>query len=480
MDFIFNNHDFSNDLRVNNVRRSIVPPVVDDLLYIPGRDGAYNTGSNFDVLYISFRIILNKLTDRTKVRNLADNLHTQGLKQLILKDEPDKYYNAKLSSRTDLDEIMKVGQGMIIFLCPDPYAYSITEDTEDFANDEATIDNEGTADAFPVFELTIDAVSTYLSVLAPTHQIILGSPESISDTPLPLEELILHDACTTTAGWAAATQVDGGVVDGTMISDGNKFIASDHGAGDSWHGPALKKSFPGAELLQDFQIDILCEQENVPNKIGRVEVYLLDVVNNHIGKIAIKDTSVNANRNQPEGRAGSLAEGQYFLTYNSLYNLNSDYEPASLGYVLFLRLKRVGTRWEAWCAWKDPSYPSYWNIQKAFYADINEAYMTKLAQIQVHLGQSGVRDVAAHSINDIKVYKINDPDAGGIASILNAGDIIEINHYDGSVKRNGEDFMEAYDPFSDFFTLPKGESTLKIVPEGIVSAAKVSWRKRWK
>lgn len=100
---------------------------------LAGRAGAYHLGQNHDVRSISVPIIINYNTERdlqlTKER-LANDLITSEAKSLVFPTiEPDRQYYAIVSGGLELDEQPRVAQGVIQFICFDPFKYALNPRT---------------------------------------------------------------------------------------------------------------------------------------------------------------------------------------------------------------------------------------------------------------------------------------------------------------------------------------------------------------
>jgi len=55
---------------------------------------------------------------------------TNGLQELVLDDVPDRYFMARLSESVDCDRLLRTaGAFDLKFICPDPYAYALTDET---------------------------------------------------------------------------------------------------------------------------------------------------------------------------------------------------------------------------------------------------------------------------------------------------------------------------------------------------------------
>src|SRR5690606_15713859 len=83
-------------------------------------------------------------------------------KELIFKDEPNRIYYALVDGEFELDEIFSTGRGEITFICPDPYKYG-PEKTYEF-QDSGVVENEGTAEAEPIIELTATQKATFAMI----------------------------------------------------------------------------------------------------------------------------------------------------------------------------------------------------------------------------------------------------------------------------------------------------------------------------
>src|SRR5690606_13297027 len=103
----------------------------------------------------------NDISDLQKVKeDLAEWLIHDEPKELVFKDEPDRIYYAVVDGELDLDELVRWGQGIITFICPDPYKYG-PEKTVETTSDTFIVENEGTAETEPIIELTATEKATF-------------------------------------------------------------------------------------------------------------------------------------------------------------------------------------------------------------------------------------------------------------------------------------------------------------------------------
>src|SRR5699024_10659976 len=207
----------------------IIPEHDNTLTPIPGMHGAHYQGSQYNVgripLEISF--IARDIYDYSKrLRMLANWLRPdEGIGEYVADYEPDKTYYAVLESTSmaRIELIAKMGEGMIELICPDPFAYG----SEQSQSIVSTIANEGTMDAYPVFDLNVkkDTDMIYIGNYNDRNEfgdhrgIALGSSVDIDEATEPRKRLIMHDTMQSTSGWTGASNVDSGYVSGQMGTD---------------------------------------------------------------------------------------------------------------------------------------------------------------------------------------------------------------------------------------------------------------------
>ena len=129
------------------------------------------------------------------------------------------------------------------------------------------------------------------------------------------KKLVMHDEMKTMVGWTQnGSNTDEGENTGTLKSDGERFVIDNFGAGSKWHGGVARKSLK--EPLQDFTVEAIveCWNQNSAKSMGRVEIYLLDVNSDVIGKMTMAEVHVNVASNYGEIRAGKVNEGQHIIS----------------------------------------------------------------------------------------------------------------------------------------------------------------------
>ncbi|WP_169312818.1 distal tail protein Dit [Thermaerobacter marianensis] len=458
---------------VTDVRRSILPPVTARTLDTPGRPGVYYQGFDYGAREIQVDIILAESTLeslRSRVRNLAAWLRPDDTpRPLVFDDEPELTWYAVLSGDTNLEEIVTVGRGTLTFLCPEPYA--IGPERVLTIADGATVTAQGTADTYPIIRATVQRDITFLSIGTVDRYVLLGTPSEVEQASVPPYERIMSDELTTTEGWVDGLDADGGLVAGTMTSNGNEFVVADYGIGSGWHGPALQKGLP--ELVQDFRVTMWVQAINGKAEVGRVEAYLLDQTGAIIGKIGLADKYAGRDEMWGIARAGNLANGTYIINeYGDRRGVWNDFYGV-------LRIGRVGNTWEAYIAKYDPVKRVYHTRRLRRWTDTKGRWTAPLARVQLHAGAYGENPPMSVRILSVTVERVNKLQLSDVPIIAGPGDEIEIDCERFAVRLNGEHALELLDPSSQFFVLRPGEPvTFDVSPPG-AATVELRYRERW-
>lgn len=113
-----------------SINRPILPALRPTLMEIPGRHGSYDFGISTyaDRQMEIFIVYIGSSNDelRTRSRDIARWLSSMEYRKLIFDDEPDKFYMAKIFSEVGLQNLNRLGQASITFICQ-PFAYSVQE-----------------------------------------------------------------------------------------------------------------------------------------------------------------------------------------------------------------------------------------------------------------------------------------------------------------------------------------------------------------
>jgi predicted phage tail component-like protein len=163
------------------------PSLRNSFVSIPGKAGVADFGSDSAEKTITVRCNIYPKYGFSSLVGVLDNLAEwldpeKGLKQLVLDDVPDRYFTARLSGAVDCERlILCAGAFDLKFVCPDPFAYALTDESYTVtAEGESTVTRvKGNADSLPVYLLkgVISAgTTTYISLVTNNDELrIIGS-----------------------------------------------------------------------------------------------------------------------------------------------------------------------------------------------------------------------------------------------------------------------------------------------------------------
>lgn len=477
----FANKTLPSYIKVTGINYSILPSIESKTEKVYGRAGSYDFGIELGErkIEVEIMIIANDQNDvMKKAREFSTYLYYKDLQPLILLDEPDKQYMARLTGDTELTELFRTGTATLNFLCPSPYAESLVERTVNYTPvdyTEAQVTNNGSAETYPVIDMTLKEDATSISMITADKFVKIGADESISKTPVDIQPRVIYETMDSYTGWTTASQVDGGVVTGSLSSNGWAIQQSskDYGSGTGWHGGAGIKTL--SRQLQDFQVTgRVTLDSSKADQLGRIEIYLLDINNVIIGKVAIVDSDPNMDKPRVEARAGALSGGKYFVnSYGDKKGVFADYEG-------LLQIERVGKQWKAYFCKIDSNGRHHTRLAETWYDSSNNYSSKKLAKVQVHIGTYGEgQPVSSMLFSHLNVDEMNiqvDYNTQ-IPLTFKAGDVVTIDNQKAIVLKNGQPVFTELDPSSDFFALERGVNGIMLSPP--IADVKIRFKERW-
>lgn len=333
----FNEIRMPDFVKVINIEHSILPPVSQNLLTVGGKAGAYDFGNNMGTREINIDIVIvmdepNTLPEKLEL--LAEWLYYDEPKELILGDNPNRYYVAKFTGDSNVKESFLIGEGTLTFLCSDPYikGAEIVHQVPTDLTDVYELVNEGTAETFPKMTFTIAKDLTGFTIASGDEFIDFGSPYTVDTSESDVVNYggyVMREQMTTLSGWTTAPNVYGGAVTGTFeVFGGHAFRQAglDYGTGSGWHGASMLKNF--SQDVQSFQADMYF-RINAHSKVG------------YIGTIKMKvDTKLRSGASTRFAVKKIAKKDQTFTvlskTSSGYYKLsNGLYCPASPAYSTF-------------------------------------------------------------------------------------------------------------------------------------------------
>ncbi|MFS0864130.1 distal tail protein Dit [Fredinandcohnia sp. 179-A 10B2 NHS] len=452
-------------------RRSAFAPLTRNLLKMPGMAGAYLESTDTDIRVIQQPINIEG-KDRYDLRKLEEEialwLITKEPAELIFDDEPDRVYYAVVDGSLDIEDIVNFGQGTITFICPDPYKYGVEKPVKGATS--ASFINNGTVESEPIIRCEIKQDTTFVVVSNGEELNIIGNYGQVDELPYEPETRVLWDQMGAITGWSPSTSVEEGISVGTMKSNGHEFYTDDYGGGGGWHGPAIKKSI--GQTLQDFKIDVLMSQLGVTGQVGSIEVALLDSNNQFVAKLLLTKRSANNPAVYATLRAGKYDSG------NDVMSSRGANDTTWANFDGILRLIRKGNQWAAYVSKIDSNGNHHTSLYRAW-NDTEGIAIAPITQVQVQLWQYASVSPTNQRVKDIKVFKINEQSTG-IPYVARVGDVIEFDHKNDNILRNGESIIKDKMFVGKYFSIKPGLSTITVEPAEAIESTEVRWREKWR
>lgn len=476
MSFQFNGIT-KNYIRIlRGLERPVWAPIEQEIIEVPGRAGGIITSRKTKVrtINVPVRVYTKGFANLQEAKeDLAAWLITDEPKPLVFPDEPDRTYFAEVTGELNLDELVEWGEGVISFVCQDPYKYG-PEIEATFPGDVVSLHYNGTAETEPVFEFEVTQPVTFALIQNHLNEyMMVGQPAEVTSTPFQKYEQIFFSECDSLLGWTTANpgEIDG-TITGTMKTDGLRFTADSYGTGTGWHGPAIKTSL--SEALSDFRLvaHVALFNGNVAKQVGRVEIYLLDENGVPVCKLAVKDMFSDRALTYAEARAGTLSDGYYMVNeYGDKPGVWNNFEGQ-------VEISREGNKWYAYFAMVDRTTKKHHTRRSVTWFDTAGKYIRNVAQVLVHVGVYGNHSPIDCGVYLIRVYKINQQQQLQIPYIANVGDVITFDHQTNDILINGVSRMDLKDFGARFFSLKKGQNIFNVYPTGSFNV-KCYYRERY-
>lgn len=472
----FTNEDAGEYLIVNSVSGRGLLPAAPNLITVTRRHGAY-----FESSYLPERILDITLTLKSEsfsklrkdIEKLNGIINTGEEGEIVFADEPDRVYYgtvAEVSSETEISHIAAIS---FVFVCADPFKYG-EEKTLNFPSTGIlTLDNEGTAETEPVFELTAKDKATFAMVANSEGEYnLIGKPATVTEQVVDTRNLLFEEDGSTLSSWTSAgTSVDGGEVAGSFGTDGAGITVPNYGTGSAWHGPAAIKEITP---VQDFEVKAhLQMRTSIISQTSRVEVYLYDENMDVLGKMAVMDNMLNQYTKKGEARFGP------FVGRHTNYLISSDnYQYAWDYFFGMLRIRRVGNEFEFYITRIATNTNHVYSLKKTYKDDSGEL-MGRLKYVQIHIGTHGDTGRAySAKFFSVSAYELSQATEDQTPYIIDIGDVVTFDHKTKDILLNGESRKDLKNFGGSLFALEKGTNTLSISPEGTFDAS-IKYRNKY-
>ena len=434
-------------------------PIRRNLINVNNMDGSYLSSTNINPLIIRQSILFKTHNDEQSLQlkdELARWLFTEKPAPLEFDDEPGRVYYAVVNNTLDdFEYIANYRRGTIEFLVLDGYGYG-HEKTIHFPSDQVIVNNEGTAEADPIFELTATKKSTFAMISNGEDYNLIGQPSDVDEQVVDEKTLVFDEVGDTIGSWQSAPGFNG-----TFVHGSQGIQVANWGTGSGWHGPGSMKEI---DPIQDFEIEfyVYIRSEN-PNQTYRVSTNFYDENTNELGMMRVWDKFDSSQRKIVEARVGSY-QGTFDDSNYLISRHNYDWKDQRV-WSGVVRVTRKGNVFTFYAAYITQDGRHIQTITRK-YTDLASLYDGKLKFIRIDIANFGntakPNEVA---INRIRTFEHHQTQVDQTPYIIYPNDVITFDHKNEDILVNGEPRKDLKNFGASFFTLKKGENQLLVTPE---------------
>lgn len=165
---------------------------------VPGKYGVTDFGADFDYREINISCCIFPKNSFSALVAVIDNISTwlgptQGLKQLIFDDVPDRYFMARLNDKVDCERLIcSAGSFNLKFFCPDPFAYAIFDELFNITEEgtHTITRTKGNVESSPIYRIEgvlTSGVSNYIMIKTNDFEIKLVNAVLASEETLVID-----------------------------------------------------------------------------------------------------------------------------------------------------------------------------------------------------------------------------------------------------------------------------------------------------
>lgn len=496
---IFNNNSMPPFVKVANVINTVLPPVSQNTITVPGRYGAIPFGNELGARLISIEVILfSDALDNMPfyARQLAQWLYYTEPKRLELQDNVGKYYMAMFTGDSSIEELFSVGRTTLNFTCYDPLQYGDEMTVPINTTDVTKVSNLGTAPSYPIIKFKVNKNLTGLTVVGSDDYVDIGSPLTVDDTSTDYEPYALKDYLTSFGGWTQSSGVPGATVNVALseweIWDNSVFrIREAWKDASGWHGGAIEKQF--TKSVQDFECIVPVHFNGKQNRgRGNIQTNIKTLDGGYLMRISYKDGSLTATECavtvdlfNSSGDAKNVFSYKIPAKYQDF--VGCVYASRRGNKWTFILRRKVGEGGRAWAT----STEGLQTLKTGYYTDSSKTYMKQANVIQLVLlsydrwedNEGSKNDKLRNYMSIYNVFIKNlekyTPQANKIPTIIYSGDEITVNCRTGEVFKNDDYFMDFLNPNSTFICFDQKNNALQIIPEGSIESGEVIVQPSW-
>ena len=493
---IYNNHDLSEVIKINEVIRPVGNErdvTTNDAPFLGVNDQEVRTGPK--KIKVKFTVQKKTARDTELAKHaLATILNTDKPVRIDISDEPDKYYMGLVVGSVDVDNVARwLQKGEFEILVPDGVAHGTTYRRFDNGQEQPdkvvfNLVNNGNVPAFPVITVKNNAENGYIGVVNASGALEVGDREE-ADTGIVKKSEILMDfrGDKISTGFSQALKNQG------VTNDNTEYVVGTAERINLWERPHIKlKNLRGETKLQNYATSLTW---TIPNdSVGEIgslndylwwrQVFLSEALNQYgFIKITISDTNDKFLYGVESFKRslGSECEYNFFASdgkgsYNILKRW--EFDGSTTGDINPFSVAR------GWSDLKrnDDKVQVFYR-GSYFTFTVPEIKGRKSAKIHVTLGAYRDYPMVSHMYLDELYYRKDFvPGIGDVPNRYPIGSNVVLNSENDTVTVDGlERIVDVVDG-SSFLTIPPGNSQLEVYCSSWVKpkpTVKVEFKERY-
>lgn len=473
IDLEFANKNLTDFFTITDIRDPLADRSI-SMMKIPGKDGEHFLESTVNARRIEVDYTIEADDIRATELALAPFLDIGEPSKLKFSREPNKYFFAVIDGQVSPERISKrIAKGTLLFVCPDPYAYSETVKSFPMSTDKKiTITNSGTAKTQIVYRVGVTGDCGFVSMVSPVGTILYGQPREVDAVTVPVSQRLLLETFASAGTWSSnigkaftpATDIEG-----SFGASNGKLVPTGFGTGVAWHGSTASKVFTSPAENFDAVIGFEFGTDDAAMTKGILEMTLLDEAGEIMFGQQIKDAFQGYANAVPGMFVGTemkytekgikpvQAKGKS-QNYDGAYGTKvATSEDAGGWNRLFgtLEITKMGKKVTFKLTKRNSAGKVVNKLIKSF--SLTTAQQAQKANaINFFFGQWQTGAVPFMAITNVVMTKHNTDKPEKIPNILQNGDKLVIDSRTSQIYKNNSLAMEHFDPFAQFHEMAPG------------------------
>ena len=223
----YDGYDLSRYCHINTPRKSLMAPVFNEYRGLEHVNGSHLKYSSLGQIVVELDIVIREDT-QWNIDQLNKIIYSKENKRLVLGDQPDRYLMCKLDGEMLVDHRRTVTTATLRFVSPDYcwYSFDGAKMNRFDRSGGAWVKNEGTANAFPLFNFRFNSDCGYFGLVFPEGSMTFGNINQEDFITLPSQETAMDEEMHELNTWTKTTNIKayGNIVDENLH---DKYVLSE-------------------------------------------------------------------------------------------------------------------------------------------------------------------------------------------------------------------------------------------------------------